>query len=801
MQGSWFFAVYGWCERQRWLALGLVVLLTGCAVASLWMVSFDTRLELMLPEGSEAQRMMACLRDARFSDKVVISLEQKTAVANKQELMAAVDRLAASLQSPLVTRVLADFSGADLLEEFLFFFRQAPQILNADDLAAVAVRLTPEGVDASLRRDYLQLLKPEGAFLAGAVRADPLGMNSVIADKLRRVAASAGYNVALENGHMLSADGRHALLIVETTAPLTDSGRSRELIAFLQAKCRALPASISADLICGHLHTLSNEKTIKRDIALTNSIAAVIFILAFLWCFRDLKIMGMIFFIPVAAALIAIPLSALIVGKLSYLVIGLGSVIAGVAVDYGIHIYVAVRHDPDKARAARRIAAPVAIGATTSMSMFAAFLFSSIRGYHQLAWFSMISIALALACGVFLLPQFVRSQPAAPAVPPQPKHDPEPRCWNRYVALAWAFTMLIGVPASFLVPFDGRMTQLDGTEKSILQTEARFRQAWGGGENGRGLLVLAGPHLEDVLRDNDIVYAETNRRLGKEALTSLAAVWPARQTREENAARWVSFWQNGREAKLRQFLAEQGGKYSFSRQAFAPFFERLYQGTDAAVSADTNLLYMRLREQFIQKQNDGYRVFSFFPDSQEMAAALSSLAAKHPNALVVSPRTLAHELSVSYSREILKVSGVAVFLIVLVAFLLLRDVRLTLISLVPALTAVVWLLAVMAMLGYALNIANLIAGVVVFGLSLDYGFIMMHRYPQRLDPATRTSVHMSAITTIIGTAALLFALHPALFSIGFTLTVGVLSGYVAAMFVVPALYHLWFPGEKIPIAS
>lgn len=800
MENNWFFRVYGWCERRRWLAFGLVLLLVGLSVASLWFVSFDNSLELMLPDNSQAQRMMTCLRDARFADKVVISLEQKAAAADKPALIAAVDRLAASLPSPMVTRVMADFSGADMVAEFLFFFRQAPQILNADDLAAIDRLLTPEGVDACLRRDYLQLLKPEGAFLASALRADPLGINNIIAGKLRRVAASSGYNVALVNGHLLSADGRHALLIVETTVPLTDSSGSRELIAFLQDKCRALPPTISADLICGHLHTLSNEKTIKRDIALTNSMAAVIFIVAFLWCFRDLRIMGLIFFIPVAAALIAIPLSALIVGKLSYLVIGLGSVIAGVAVDYGIHIYVAVRHDPDKARAARRIAAPVAIGATTSMSMFAAFLFASIRGYHQLAWFSIISLALSLACGVFLLPQFVRSRPEAPEGPPTTGYEPVPRRRYRAVALAWAATMLVGVPASLLVPFDGRITQLDGTEKEVLQAEARFRHTWGEGENGRGLLALSGSDFEALQRENDTIYEETRRRLGAEALTSLAAIWPSRQTREENAARWVAFWKNGREAALRQFLTEKGGKYSFSAKAFDPFFERLGQGTDATVSAADNLLYGRLREQFVQKKSDGYRLFSFFPDSQAAVAALTPVAAKHAGAMVVSPRTLAHELSVSYSREIIKVSLVAVVLIVVVAFLLLRNVRLTFIALVPALTAVVWLLAVMAMLGYALNIANLIAGVVVFGLSLDYGFIMMHRYPQRLDPGTRTSVHMSAITTIIGTAVLLFAQHPALFSIGFTLTVGVLAGYVAAMFVVPALYHLWFPGDETPSA-
>jgi predicted RND superfamily exporter protein len=39
--------------------------------------------------------------------------------------------------------------------------------------------------------------------------------------------------------------------------------------------------------------------------------------------------------------------------------------------------------------------------------------------------------------------------------------------------------------------------------------------------------------------------------------------------------------------------------------------------------------------------------------------------------------------------------------------------------------------------------------------------------------------------------ALLFAHHPALFSVGLTLTIGVGLGYVAAMWMVPVLYEVF----------
>ena len=44
---------------------------------------------------------------------------------------------------------------------------------------------------------------------------------------------------------------------------------------------------------------------------------------------------------------------------------------------------------------------------------------------------------------------------------------------------------------------------------------------------------------------------------------------------------------------------------------------------------------------------------------------------------------------------------------------------------------------------------------------------------------------------VTNAGVLLFAKHPALFSIGFTLVVGVFAGYLTSMLVVPALYALF----------
>jgi predicted RND superfamily exporter protein len=56
--------------------------------------------------------------------------------------------------------------------------------------------------------------------------------------------------------------------------------------------------------------------------------------------------------------------------------------------------------------------------------------------------------------------------------------------------------------------------------------------------------------------------------------------------------------------------------------------------------------------------------------------------------------------------------------------------------------------------------------------------------------STVKAVTISAVTTLIGAGVLLFARHPALFSIGLTLVIGVAAGYISSIAVIPSFQRL-----------
>ncbi|MFW9817800.1 MAG: hypothetical protein ACFFEW_17935, partial [Candidatus Thorarchaeota archaeon] len=397
-----FSRIFDGVSRGKRLVVTLVIVATVAAGIGLRSISLENDVRLMLPADDEIHRSMRFLQDSHFSDKVIISLEVESASRFPAGLREAVGQLRESLGPPLVTEVVSGISRIDVVGEMLSFLKHVPQLLDEAALARIDERISPEGVRASLRGNFRKLATPASTFMMPFIRSDPLGIGSDALRSLQTLSSSLGYEVEFENGNFVSRDGAHAMLILQTPVTVTDASGARALVTYLRERLGNLPAYVSADIVSGHLHTISNEDVIKRDIWLALSIAGVAFLLLFILLFRDVRAV-MLFVIPLVSVLISINLSSVILSRLSHFIVGMGGVVAGIAIDYGIHVYVAVRAEHGGVNAVKLVAKPVVIGALTTLGVFAAFFFSSVQGYHQLAFFSILSIVLCLACALFVL--------------------------------------------------------------------------------------------------------------------------------------------------------------------------------------------------------------------------------------------------------------------------------------------------------------------------------------------------------------------------------------------------------------
>lgn len=782
--------LYAFVHKRKWLIFFVLLFLTAASLIGLRFLQFNSNIESLLPKEAAISRSMNFLKSSSISNKVIISLSLTSPDQEKDALFPAVDELAASLKPPHFTSVTIGLPEMNMAEDMEFFLRNIPQIFSEHELTLIDAKISPEKVSERMRRNYLQLLKPEGIFMHSMVRSDPLGLNLLLLNKLKVLSGSLGYNINIEKGHFISSDGRHAMIIAQTPVLVTDTFGARNLLNNLEEQFRKLPGYISADIICGHTHSLSNEKVMKKDISLTSIIASVAFILLFLFVFKDMSAV-LIFLIPLFSIFQSIYLCYVFFGQLSYSVVGLSTVLAGISVDYGIQVYIAAKNASDPLQAVKRIAMPVAFGALTTGAVFFSFLFSRIEGYQQLGYLSIVCLALSVVYGFLLLPHFVSKRNVNLLIGEKLENS---RWSNRYTVSIWGILTVTFLFFAFTVQFDSNIYKIDGTQPEILQAEKRFHQVWG--QDKLAILVTTGKSYEKALEENDRISGEITDAIGADHFASFSMLWPSEKTRQENYARWKQFWAQGREAKLKKLLAEEGAKYGFTRQAFSPFFDNLYKAADNTADTANSGFIMKLKERFVQKTQSEYQILSFFPDETQYINTVAKISKQHPDTFLVSEKILSQSIARVIYSDMVLMSGITAVLIVVLTFLYFRNIREVVLALIPAVTSIVWLFGSMSLLGIAFNLSTLITSIALMSICVDYGIFMIFRCRYDLRTGIVMAVALAALTTVMGTGVLIFAKHPALYTVGLTMTVGIATGYLSSLFVIPHLYTLLLPSRE-----
>lgn len=133
---------------------------------------------------------------------------------------------------------------------------------------------------------------------------------------------------------------------------------------------------------------------------------------------------------------------------------------------------------------------------------------------------------------------------------------------------------------------------------------------------------------------------------------------------------------------------------------------------------------------------------------------------------------------------------VVVFILVYLDFLKLAD---ALLSLVPVAVGFAVTFGVMYLCGMQINPANIIVLPLMFGIGVDSGVHVIHRYrqdsqtrPLGLTAGTGKGITITSLCTMIGFGSMLTARHQGVVSLGFVLTVGIGMTMLACWTVMPA---------------
>ncbi len=145
----------------------------------------------------------------------------------------------------------------------------------------------------------------------------------------------------------------------------------------------------------------------------------------------------------------------------------------------------------------------------------------------------------------------------------------------------------------------------------------------------------------------------------------------------------------------------------------------------------------------------------------------------------------------------------ALIAMVLVLLLDFGRIKHTLVALLPLAMGMFATLGFMAMFGFSLNPANMIAFPLILGVGADNGVHVLHDFRcrdrkrrYRLSHVTGFGIMVAALTTILGFGTLMIAEHRGMASLGLILTVGVTCCMGTALVFLPALLYVMGKREK-----
>ena len=188
---------------------------------------------------------------------------------------------------------------------------------------------------------------------------------------------------------------------------------------------------------------------------------------------------------------------------------------------------------------------------------------------------------------------------------------------------------------------------------------------------------------------------------------------------------------------------------------------------------------------------DGKNAIAFAEDSHEIYTASGKVFYSSSSNIIFADML---RLMLRDSPRAISLTVVVVLLIVLADF---RSLRSALLVIFPLACGTVWMCGSLYLQDLKLNFYNMVALPTIIGMGIDNGVHLYHRYREEgpgsmpvVIRSTGGAMFISMLTTMVGFFGLMMATHPGLNSIGRLALIGLLTCFVAAVLVLPAILEV-----------
>jgi 1-acyl-sn-glycerol-3-phosphate acyltransferase len=312
-------------------------------------------------------------------------------------------------------------------------------------------------------------------------------------------------------------------------------------------------------------------------------------------------------------------------------------------------------------------------------------------------------------------------------------------------------------------------------------------------------LVTEGKTLDDALVNNEKLVTEIEKLQDKNIVKKYSGVSSliiSDSLQKIKIERWNRYWTAEKKNALMATLITEGAALKFNAAAFDNFKALLnneYEPVDKDAMADVRKNFL---DDYITEKPGKTTVVTLvkaFPDKKQQ---VYNAFDKEDHVTALDKQYLTQRFVEIVNSDFSSIALMTSLLVFFVLLLMYGRIELTLVSFIPMFISWVWILGIMGMAGIQFNIINIIISALIFGLGDDYSLFIMDGLLQEYKTGKKnlssfkSSIILSAITTIAGMGVLIFAKHPALRSIAFISIIGILCVVIMSQILIPFFFSV-----------
>lgn len=804
---DFFLKIYDFLSGRKWLAALLSVLLAAICLFLASRLHYEEDISRFLPSDEESSKYSEAYNALGKKNNIILIFSAKDgseagedeiseAIHDFEGVFDAVDSTGMIPQRQITVDSGMAFEMMELVSSGYPLYMTEADYQRIDSLLNIQ-----DYVRGQLEADRQSLLFPTGDAMVTNVRTDPLHLFTPVLQRLRSSAANSNYDIV--DDCIFTKDG-HGLAFLTSPYGTSESGMNSKVARLVDeaiSRTEAEHPDVSVSAVGAPLIAVTNATQIKKDSILAISLAMLLIGLLLVFTYKRFSDILWIVLSVTFGWLFAVGGIALIRDSMSIIVIGVASVIIGIAVNYPLHFMDGLKSGVSPRQNLKEMVEPLLIGNITTIAAFLCLVWLDAVAMQDLGLFGSLMLAGTIIFVLVFLPVFTKARKKEGGTLELGRILPDKAPSSGWLLVA---VMAITVVMYFL---SGR-TSFDSDMRNInFMTESQKRdlEMLQGGLEQFGYkqiyAIAEGVDQETALEQNDNLLARLDSLKSKVAFVKGAGNFvPSEKTQSERIARWNDFWGGGRAERLVKDLSDESRRQGFAESAFSPFTDILNNEYSVSSGYDSSLMDS-FDGTYILKDNGKYLIVNQIYCEDESSAEAIKESLRSDGTLVFDTGDISNRLVSVLSGSfdyIGLICSLVVFVFLCLSF---RRLELGLLSFFPLAVSWFWILGLMSLLDIRFNIVNIILATFIFGQGDDYtifiteGLVYEYAYGKKRLATYKNSVFHSAVIMFIGIGALVLAKHPAMRSLGEVTVIGMFIVVVMAYYLPPVIFR-WLTEKK-----